>query len=197
MKHIIFLMSLGFIFFSTNSFSQKDNDEANFYKATDAVDQHFYRKAIDLFGQVLKNNSNNDKVKFQLGKCYFLLNDLDSSIYFFEQASKNMDVSSKEDNFASVKAPVVTLLYLGISLHRNNQFEKAIAALERFENDYPDEAKRLQKDIDRIKFYCQNGIQMVKHPINMKVTNLGKEINSVYHDHSPVISADESVLIFT
>ncbi|RKX17391.1 MAG: hypothetical protein DRP35_11005, partial [Candidatus Zixiibacteriota bacterium] len=188
---------MSFILFSTNSFSQGNNDEANFYKATDAIDQHFYRKAINLFSQVLKNNTDNDKVKFQLGKCYFLLNDLDSSIYFFEQAAKNIDIASKEDNFASIKAPASTLLYLSISLHRNNQFEKAISVLDRFANDYPNGAKRLQKDIDRIKFYCQNGTQMIKRPINMKITNLGNKINSIYHDHSPVISADESVLIFT
>ncbi len=197
MKHLIFLISLAFIVFSENGFSQKNNDELNFYKATDAVDQHFYRKAIDLFQQVLKNNPDNNKVKFQLGKCYFLLNDVDSSIYFFVQASKNMGAESKEDNFASTKAPVVTLLYLGKSYHRDNQFEKSIAVLDQFSNDYPDEAKKSQKEINRIKFYCQNGINLVKNPVNMKVTNLGRAINTIYNDHSPVISADESVLIFT
>jgi len=71
MKHLIFLISLIFVLFANNSFSQKDGDEAKFYSAIDAIDQHFYHKAIGLFNQVLKNNSKNYKVRFQLGKCYF------------------------------------------------------------------------------------------------------------------------------
>jgi len=197
MKHLIFLISLIFVLFANNSFSQKDGDEANFYSATDAIDQHFYHKAIGLFNQVLKNNPENDKVRFQLGKCYFLLNDLDSSIYFFELVAKDIDVDSKENNFAIAKAPPITLMYLAISYHRDNQFERSIATMDRFAKEFPEIAKTMQKDIDRIKFYCQNGMQLIKNPINMKVTNLGRKINSVYNDHSPVISADESVLIFT
>ena len=127
----------------------------------------------------------------------FFLNNIDSSIYFFELAAKDIDVDSKENNFAIAKAPPITLMYLAISYHRDNQFEKSIATMDCFTKEFPEISKTMQKDIDRIKFYCQNGIELVRNPVNMKVTNLGHKINSIYNDHSPVISADESVLIFT
>jgi outer membrane protein OmpA-like peptidoglycan-associated protein len=44
---------------------------------------------------------------------------------------------------------------------------------------------------------CENGKEMVNDTINVEIENLGASINSKWMEHSPLINADESMMIFT
>jgi outer membrane protein OmpA-like peptidoglycan-associated protein len=44
---------------------------------------------------------------------------------------------------------------------------------------------------------CILGDSLEKHPLNVKITNVGAGINSIYDDYSPLISADGTEFIFT
>jgi hypothetical protein len=44
---------------------------------------------------------------------------------------------------------------------------------------------------------CTNGTDLVKNPKNVKVANMGMNINSSYADYSPVLASDAKTLMFT
>ena len=45
--------------------------------------------------------------------------------------------------------------------------------------------------------HCYNGKEVVKKPIRVFIDNLGENVNTEYNEYGAVISADESVLLFT
>src|SRR5579872_3629982 len=44
---------------------------------------------------------------------------------------------------------------------------------------------------------CNNGKELVQHPIRVFIDNVGPAINTQYPEYGPLISADESEMIFT
>jgi len=41
---------------------------------------------------------------------------------------------------------------------------------------------------------CENGKEFIENPLNVKISNVGSTINTIYPDYAPVISADEEIL---
>lgn len=86
--------------------------------------------------------------------------------------------------------------YLGKIRHLENRFDEAISNFEK----YLANAKKSDERIPEIKRAiqcCVNGKDLVANPVDVKIENIGKVINTVWPDFVPVISADESVLYFT
>lgn len=83
--------------------------------------------------------------------------------------------------------------YLGTAFHRTHQFDSAIyyyqTSLVKEEAD--------EKEIKHLVEQCKTGKSLMARPKNIEIYNLGDHINSPYPDFAPVISADESRLIFT
>ena len=56
----------------------------------------------------------------------------------------------------------------------------------------------LEEDIPRYIEMCQNGkVQFENNKEHVRIENLGKYINSEFADYSPVVSKDESIILFT
>ena len=92
-----------------------------------------------------------------------------------------------------------TLNYeLGQASHSVNKFDEAMAAYTKFKatlNEKKDKAKI--DEVTRFIETCENGKELVKKPVNVKIKGFGKGINSKSGDYMPFVSADESVMIFT
>src|SRR6185437_5686759 len=61
------------------------------------------------------------------------------------------------------------------------------------------DAKNLEEleKVDRKIYECENGIIYIKSPVKAEVKNMGPVLNTKYADYAPVITADESMLVFT
>jgi hypothetical protein len=57
--------------------------------------------------------------------------------------------------------------------------------------------KKTKDDVAYFKAQNEFAKELVAAPINVKIQNLGDSINSEFPDYSPVLSADESSLIYT
>lgn len=80
MKKIAFLICLlSFTF----GFAQ---NEALFDKATDLYNDGEYSKAIDNYKEILDNGQHSASLYFNLGNCYYKLNAIGPSIYYYEKA---------------------------------------------------------------------------------------------------------------
>ncbi len=83
------------------------------------------------------------------------------------------------------------------------QFDKAIDFYTRYKlkvdksPDYKGKDKVDVKEVSRRLEECATGKELVADPKPFSITNLGPEINSEFDDYAPVVSADESELIFT
>ncbi|HBS88785.1 MAG: hypothetical protein A2W91_04075 [Bacteroidetes bacterium GWF2_38_335] len=197
MKKYAFTLILLLCGFSFNLFSQ-ESDLEKFEAAETMVDNSNYEGAVELFKELLKKEPMNANLNFKVGYCYLesaLQKEL--AIGYLEMATQDMSDDYDPSSFSEKKAPTEALLYLARAYHVNYRFDEAITTFTELKNKINDNGSDLAKEIDRGIQMSQNGIELIKKPVNMNITNLGSSVNSQYDEHSPVFSADESVLIFT
>jgi len=169
-----------------------------FFQAEQLLSDDNYIEAIDLYKKLLVGNEDNANLNFKIGFCY--LNDKFNKTESLKFLEKSIRSVSEDYNYESDKeknAPIDAYYYLGNALHYNYNFEQAIFNYEKFKSFLSAEEKELLKKVDKRIEECNTGLKLIGYPVDMAVQNLGENINSKYDEHSPVISADESLLLFT
>lgn len=153
------------------------------------IDENF-PAAITLFQQLVSEDPTNPDLQFNLGFC--LMNTPTgrfSCIEHFEHAIAGYEKypEKAENQFSAY-------FYLGEAYHINYQFDAAIETYNKILKKTDDH--KIEKTVERNIVSSQLALNYFSNPYDMYVTKLGV-INSEYTDHSPVITADESVIIFT
>lgn len=91
--------------------------------------------------------------------------------------------------------------YLARAYHANYKFDEALGVLKPLAATLMDSKKKEEKsmyeDVKIIISNCENGKIYYKSQLNSVVTNLGGPVNSKELEAAPVITADESMMIFT
>lgn len=83
--------------------------------------------------------------------------------------------------------------YLGIACQHNYLFEEAIQHYKTY-----GEQRRLNRmPVDQKIKECQHADSLILNPVAVDIENLGALMNSPAHDYAPIITPDESVLVFT
>ena len=151
-----------------------------------------YLQALPEYLEANKYNSNFAALNYKIGVCYLFSSEKKKAITFLEKAySLNPTVS-------------IDIKYvLGRAYQVNYQFKEAIKNYNDFKRiDLEAQSKKTNINIAdfnadaRIK-ECENGIKYAEAVERMFIDNLGPNINSKYGDYVPVISTDESMMIFT
>ena len=151
-----------------------------------------FDEAIQLGTTLLKDDPDNSELNFKLGYSYLMTAQRKAkSIPYFERSVELLDNKNKKQNGLFFEAR----FYLGKAYHNNYEFEKAIQLFKKLTETTKN--NKLLEAINQEISQCKVGIKLMREPVKMQINNLGNNINSEYSDHSPVITADESVLIFT
>ena len=208
---VIFL-HIAFCFFSqsNNSSFEKDFDNAEMvfskvYQSGENESFSFYKGGYSIARPLLiklyQNDTTNVNIAFKIGVCYLSSrNERDIAIRYFKKAVTSVSSDYKESSYKEKNAPIIAYKFLGDAYHLNYQFDKAIESYNKFlavmdENKITN--KKLHLEAKQEIEMCVTGKRLVANPINIKIENLGINVNSAYADYSPVISADQNVLFFT
>ncbi len=195
-KYFIFLI----IFLFKNTFAQRHSIDFDikFLEAERLIEKGDFPSAIVIYKELLEQESDNANLNFKMGYCYLnTVLEKDKAIKYLKRAITDIDINSDSDNPDELAAPIEAWYFLAKAYHHNYQFAKAIEILDSLKANIPNYKKEFSENIDEIVEYCKNGIELMKYPIQMQITNIGGTINTEYDEHSPVFSADESTLIFT
>jgi hypothetical protein len=143
-----------------------------------------FARAIPYFSKLAETDSTNAYYHYKMGICYLNKSDeKERSITELELAHK-MNPSLQDITF-----------YLGRAYHLNNKFDEAIDLFNRYLSQNPSAA--MKKMASHYIEYCQNGKILIQNPIDAEIVNVGSPVNSAAAEYAPVISSDESTLIFT
>ncbi|TND06566.1 MAG: tpn50 [Bacteroidetes bacterium] len=184
--------------FAAPVFAKKNEVKKKWSQAELAFAAEDYEKALSLYLEVLDKQPDNNNVRFKIGVCYLnSASDKTKAESFLEPASRAVSEKYRETSFKEKQAPPQVWLYLGQSYHFNYKFDESIAAFEKFKTYIGQSDSAMTASLDRSIKMCRHGKEYTASPINIKVENAGTGINTPYADYSPVISVDESVLIFT
>ncbi len=178
--------------------SQSINFKAIFDKAEIYMMDENYAMALPLYDSLVKSNRNNGSWNFKLGLCYLnSATEFSKSVVYLETAVTATGMNTKDNSYKEDKAPIAAFLYLGDAYHRNFRFDDAIEAYRKYKTYISPNNKSYLSYLDYKIQICKNAQEITAAPVNMYIKNLGEEINSPYADYSPVLSADESILLFT
>jgi outer membrane protein OmpA-like peptidoglycan-associated protein/Tol biopolymer transport system component len=93
--------------------------------------------------------------------------------------------------------------WIGNSYHFGLDFDNALVFYNRYKDkltrkpSYAGKDKVEMREVDRRIQECRAGKEFVANPKNVSIVNIGREINSDGYDYGPVLSEDESEIIFT
>ena len=188
---------------SSQLLAQNNNDDFNqkFEKAKLVYKEGNFYAALPLFIDIYKTDTSNANVCYLIGDCYLKARNLKAkSLPYLEKAilsasSKYDESSSKERN-----APLLSFKLLGDAYHIHSKFDNAIANYERYKQEllsHKQKDSENLKDANRKIDMCNTAKELVAVPVNVKIENMGKLLNSPYADYSPVLTADQNTMIFT
>ncbi len=155
------------------------------------IDGDIFIESIDFYERFLYENPNDGDFNYKMG--FALLNTKGrekESIKYFKKAKNIFNKPATlnryvESSYQLARAYKASYLFIAAL--------EELAALRPVVEKNPNVSAVINREI----FKCESGSRLFENKIKFEISNLGDSINSEYQDHSPVISADESLLIFT
>lgn len=155
------------------------NEDAEFY-----VETKDFVRAYEAYAKLEKKDPKNAYYKYQKGLSAMHLPDKkEEAIYLFEKAYE------LEPNEPSI------LLNLGKAYHLNYKFDEATKYFQQFLATNPPEESQ-KKEAERLIENSAAGRRMTQTMLEADIRNLGPPVNTKELEYSPVLSADESILMF-
>jgi hypothetical protein len=198
MKNSLIALFL-FVLCSANAQTKGDGS----YK--DLVQEGNYLSLEENYSLALQNyllafamDSSSALLNYNIGICYLnTLNQKNKAEAYLERAVRKVDKNCVVDNPLERSAPPLAHYYYGQALHMNYKFDEELKQYELFEKYVSPKDKEWRKNITRDKEICAFAKLEMEGPMNVMLTNLGDSVNSEFPDYSPVLTADERMLIFT
>jgi hypothetical protein len=157
------------------------NEAAEQYMSPEVQD---YQGAYDTYDKLDKRDPSNPYYKYQKGMCAFHLPEKkQETVTLFETAYK---MDPKE---------TAILLYLGKAYHMNYRFDDAIKTFNDFLATNPSAADKAEAE--KLIKNSEYGKNVTQEMLQADIRNIGPPVNTTAQEYSPVISADESVIIYT
>jgi outer membrane protein OmpA-like peptidoglycan-associated protein len=139
--------------------------------------QHIYEKLDSL-------TPGQGKYLYRIGICYYNSHHKVKCLPYFLRCNE-------------LKYPEADLdFYIARGFHLNHDFDEAIKHYSTYKNSATITDSSRQ-ELERLIGMCETGKELVADSLELIIENIGPAINTRYPDYVPVISADETVLIFT
>jgi len=170
-------------FFSTRKgFTNAETDSLE--RADYLFDEGDYQIALPYYTQLNKSHPKDLSLLYKMGVCYLYKNDEhEKSIECFTKIlEKNRKAS--DINY-----------YLGRAYMLNYKFDEAIDCFNKYLGQKISKDRRAETE--HYVENCNNGKKLMANPVDVKIENIGPPVNTEASEYVPVISSDESVLIFT
>ncbi len=145
-----------------------------------------YRNALYLYLFAYQYNKKNAELNYKIGVCYLHSIEKTKAVEHLKDAAILKPNVAKDIDF-----------FLGRAYHLSYQFDTAIYYLEKFKTKAAAAGMNIaDKDINKRIEECKWAKQYVANPVRVFIDNVGSSINSAYPDYAPVITADESMMVF-
>jgi hypothetical protein len=168
-----------------NTRKWRKSESDSLIKAQAFFEEENFSKAIPIFENIQQNHPKELYLKYVTGICGLYRNDLHE---------KSLELLLAVYN-KSKKVPNIQY-DLALAYHYNYKFDEALNML----NLFLQEKGITEKDktsAQQLVNYCNNGKLLITSPIDAIIENIGDVVNTENYEYVPVLSSDESVMIYT
>jgi tetratricopeptide (TPR) repeat protein len=170
---------------TTKTFVEDKMFQMKMAQARNVYSEYNYFRALEMYEQLYSTNRNSALLNMYIGECHFALKQYDKARIYLERAKELNENVHKELDYL-----------LGQLYHRYGDIENAT---KHFEKYLPTTKQKSEDRSETLRFLSQlkTAKELINNPINVSIKALPTEINSVYDDYAPSISADGQMMIFT
>jgi outer membrane protein OmpA-like peptidoglycan-associated protein/tetratricopeptide (TPR) repeat protein len=158
----------------------------NFTKLVEKGSAHYNRGEINqslaAFMQAEMLEPGNVELNLHIGKAYLMS----------DYKHKSLEYLVKVYKLAPTLEPNIRYM-LGLACQYNYQFPEAIEHYEAYAKLNPPNIQEVTLKIRQ----CQYADEVLQKPVAVDIENLGPGVNSPEHEYSPIITPNQSVLVFT
>ncbi|MFT4986068.1 MAG: tetratricopeptide (TPR) repeat protein [Glaciecola sp.] len=144
-----------------------------------------YWGALDAYRSAQKLDEGNAKINYKIADCHYHLKHYKYARQYFEEAEK-LDPNIDKNLHLS----------LGQTYHRLEELTLAIEHFKKYRKVAPERDITLY-DVNGLIKQCEYAGEMMKNPLDVKIDNLGRAINSRFDDYAPSLSSDGTIMMFT
>jgi len=192
---LIFLTVIAAIVHHASAQQQQDKAQSKLYMEQAELilaDTKAMDDARDIMVVAANFDTTNIKANFEAGHMHLLTINKDFAIKFFLRIYRQ-DPAYRFD----------LEYWIGKAYHFGLDFDNAIKYYSRYraklvrQPAYAGKDKVDLKEVERNIIECNNGKELVAHPKNFSIVNIGAEINSEFDDYAPVLSENGNEIVFT
>ncbi|MCA6362014.1 MAG: PD40 domain-containing protein [Bacteroidetes bacterium] len=168
-----------------NGYRRDRGAQIRFAKAEEYFGQGFYLEALPHY-RVLENKyAASPLLLYRIGVCL---------LYKSDEVLRALDyltqVKAKNPKAADID------FYLARAYHLNGRYDEALISLDAFSKQKRIDPVR-RADADRLRRYCNSAKVLIQKPVDATILNLQSPVNSSGWEYVPVVTSDDSLLIFT
>ena len=197
------MRQLAFIFFCLFLIplraSAQDNKlfKQTFIDAEYAFITEEYEEALNHYLELLKMDPENANLHFLTGACYLsIYGEKHKAIPHLEKGIESMTTGYREGSYKERNAPRESFFALARAYHINHDFELAIDHYQKYRNimfkKHFAEVEYVNKQIKS----CELAMSMIQQPLDIQFLGLGDQVNQFASNYNPVVSMDDSTLIY-
>lgn len=194
---VAFLLILG-LAFTSNSYAQGKKKKPSDYgikskKALQAFEHgneqtryRDYPRAIESFQAAVELEPTFGEAWIQMGGSYYAIREYEKAYPALLKAEEHLS-----------KPNAMVYFYLGECALRMNRFAESLKHFDTFLNPEPELAPRIIADAKSGREKAQFAVEATKNAIKFEPINLGEEINTVFDEYLPYLTADGQTIFFT
>ncbi len=127
-------------------------------EAGEFLNSEDYEEALPLYLLLEKKDYTTANIKYKIGTCYLnIRGKKDRSVSYLEAAAKFAS-SNYKDTLSEIRAPLKTLLLLGVAYRINNELDRAIETFNVFKDSIGESNPELLTLIDLHIKRCENAM---------------------------------------
>jgi len=194
----IYLFTASFLMFNSFLNAQTKIEKEIFEDGEYFFAQDDYAEALTSYLKLYKYGyQENANINYRLGVCYLQSNiDRDKAVTYLEKAVKNVSDKYVEGSLKENSAPMDVYLFMGNAYRNGLQFDKAIEAYNLYITNAK-KANELDKSYAKAQIEaCGRAKEAIKSPLRIKITPLGRPINTNAANYNPIISQDENYIVY-
>ncbi|MCB9233398.1 MAG: OmpA family protein [Bacteroidia bacterium] len=182
-----FLSLIGILLACTAFAQPSKKDKSALGQAKEHLKFEEYERAIPLISQLLEDQPRNAYYNFWMGKSLYLAYQRTKALRYFDITNEVDPTIDREFHY-----------YYALTLHYNLKFDQAVEEYQLDLERYKDNSPEYQWVTNRIE-QCMYAKKLTAKRIHgrVEIRNMGDRINTPYSEHSPVISGNDSILLFT
>lgn len=171
---------------SDTGFLDKTALPAKMLAARHEFNENNMRGALIIYREILRSEPKNAPALYWTAQCHYRLKRYDlAKDYLSRAVAEDPDVNS-DVNF-----------FYGKIHHRLAELDSAEYFYGLYLQNHPNERSYEYEDAQKFIRECEFAKEMMAHPVNVSVENMGRNINSRFDDYAPSITADGKMIVFT